>query len=245
MKLKSFLQGSLNLGAFLIIAYASYLLILLSLRFTAFKSDVDFLETKQLIYHIRPWRYSFYIHVFTSPIVIIAGLLQFNRWIIKHKPKVHKVAGYFYVIVVLFITGPTAFIMSLYANGGRATQSSFVMLSILWILFTWISYRKIRKGDVLNHIKWNLRSYALTLSAVSLRFFAYLFDVFNIHIGPKETYLILAYSSWTINLVLVETMILLKYPHYLIKHFNYQANTTRKDDIESSELIDDDEVFLN
>lgn len=218
MNLKSFLQGSLNLGAFLIIAYASYLLILLSLPFTAFERDVGFLETKQLIYHIKPWRYSFYVHVFTSPFVIIAGLLQFNRWIIKHKPKVHKVAGYVYVIVVLFITGPTAFVMSLYANGGRPTQSSFVILSTLWILLTWISYRKIRKGDVLNHIKWNLRSYALTLSAVSLRFFAYLFDVFNIHIGPKETYLVLAYSSWTINLILVEIMILLKYPHYLMQY---------------------------
>ncbi|NRA11390.1 MAG: DUF2306 domain-containing protein [Crocinitomicaceae bacterium] len=237
MKLKSILQGSLNLGAFLIIAYASYLLILLSLPFTALERDVDFLETKQLIYHIRPWRYSFYIHVFTSPIAIVAGLLQFNRWIIKHKPKIHKVTGYCYVIVVLFITGPTAFIMSLYANGGRPTQSSFVILSTLWILFTWISYRKIRKGDVLNHIKWNLRSYALTLSAISLRFIAYLLDVYNIHLEPKETYLVLAWSSWTINLVLVEIMILLKYPNYLMKHFKYLPPQHRNNS-KGSELID-------
>lgn len=218
MKIKSILQNSLNLGAFLAIAYASYLLTLLSLPFTSFERDIDFLETKQLIYHIKIWRASFYIHVFTSPLVIISGLLQFNRWIIKNKPKVHRFAGYIYIVVVLFISGPSAFVMSLYANGDRTTQTSFVILSSLWILFTYLSYRKIRKGDVLNHVKWNLRSYALTLSAVSLRFFAYLFDVFNVHIGPIETYLILAYSSWTINLALAELLILLKYPRYLMKY---------------------------
>ena len=213
MKFKSILQGSLNLGVFLVIAYASYLLILLSLPFTSFERDIDFLETKQLIYHIKPWRYSFYIHVFSSPLVIIAGLLQFNRWIIKHKPKIHKAAGYIYVIVVLFISGPAAFIMSLYANGGRLAQTS-----VLWILFTYLSYIRIRKGKTESHVKWNLRSYSLTLAAVSLRFFAYLFDVFNVHLGPKETYILLAFISWIPNLMLAELLILMKYPRYLMKY---------------------------
>jgi Predicted membrane protein (DUF2306) len=221
MKIKSILQGSLNLGAFLVIAYASYLLILLSLPFTSFERDIDFLETKQLIYHIKPWRYSFYIHVFTSPFVIVAGLLQFNRWIIKNKPKIHKVAGYVYIITVLFITGPSALVMSVYANGGRTSQTSFVILSVLWLLFTYLSYRKIKKGEVESHVKWNIRSYALTLSAVSLRFLAYLMDVFNIRLGPEETYLVLAYSSWITNLAIAEVLILLKYPGYLMKYKSF------------------------
>lgn len=218
MKIKSIFQNSANLGAFLIIAYASYLLVLLSLPFTSFEKDIDFLETKQLIYHIKIWRASFYIHVFTSPLVIIAGLLQFNRWIIKNKPKVHKVAGYIYIVVLLFITGPAALVMSLYANGGRTAQTSFVILSVLWLLFTYLSYRKIRKGEVESHVKWNIRSYALTLSAISLRFYAYLFDVYNVDLGPKETYMVLAYISWTSNLVVAEILILLRYPKYLMKY---------------------------
>lgn len=208
----------MNIGVFLIIAYASYLLVLLSLPFTSFEKDIDFLETKQLIYHIKTWRYSFYIHVFSSPFIIITGLLQFNRWIIKNKPKVHKVAGYIYVIVVLFISGPSAFVMSLYANGNRISQTSFVILTVLWVLFTYLSYRKIKKGETESHVKWNLRSYALTLSAVTLRFYLYLFDVFNVDIGPKETYMIVAYISWIGNLVLVEILIQLKYPKYLMKY---------------------------
>ena len=52
-----------------------------------------------------------------------------------------------------------------------------------------------------------MRSYALTLSAVSLRFFAYLFDLLNVNLGPRETYIILAYSSWMVNLIIVEVII--------------------------------------
>lgn len=218
MKFKVFGQQSLNLGVFLIITYASYLLILLSLPYIHFEPNVEFLKTKQLIYHIKVWRYSFYIHVFTSPIVIIAGLLQFNRWILKHRPKFHRICGYTYVIVLLFITGPAAFVMSLHANGGYISQVSFTTLSVLWILFTYLSYRSIRKGNVRAHTIWNMRSFALTLSAVTFRFYLYLFSVFKVDIGPVETYLIVSYLSWIPNLIIVELLIWWKYPNYLMTY---------------------------
>ena len=217
MRLKSIVRGILNVAAFSAIAYASYLLILLSLPFIHFEPGVDFLATKQLIYHIRPWRISFYVHVFTSPFVIVAGLLQFSRWIMNKRPKIHRISGYVYIVVLLFITGPAAFIMSLYANGGYVAQVSFVVLSILWFLFTYIAYRKIRKHDYMGHVKWNMRSFSLTLAAVSLRFYAYLFDVFNVNLGPRETYIVLAYISWIPNLIFAELLIYWKYPQYLLK----------------------------
>lgn len=218
LNLKSFAQTTINLGVFLIIVYASYLLILISLRYIYFEKNIDFLSTKQLIYHVRIWRFSFYTHVFTSPIVILAGILQFNRWLIRTKPKLHKTLGYIYIIVVLFITGPAAFVMSLYANGGRIAQTSFVILSVLWLSFTYLSYRKIRSGDALNHAKWNIRSYALTLSAVTLRFYAYMFDVINVNLGPKETYIIISYVGWIPNLLIAELLIYWKYPQNLLQY---------------------------
>ena len=218
--MKKQLQAVLNISVFLVIAYTSYLLVLLSLPYIHFERDVDFLETKQLIYHIKPWKYSFYIHVFFSPIVIISGLFQFNRWIISHKPKVHRILGYIYIISVLLISAPSALIMSLYANGGRIAQTSFVILTLCWILFTWIAFQKAKKGNYTSHVKWMLRSYALTLSAVTLRFYAYLFDVFNIDIPPRETYIIVSYLSWIPNLLFVQLLIKLKYVDYLLMNRN-------------------------
>lgn len=201
------LSSIFNAGLFIIVLYASYLLILLSLPYIHFEKNVDFLLTKQLIYHKKIWLYSFYIHVFTSPIVILFGLFQFNKWFLRNRPKVHRALGKIYVFTVIIISGPSALVMALYANGGRITQTSFTILSILWILFTYLAFKKIRVKNISSHVKWMMRSYALTLSAVSLRFFAYLFDLFNVNLGPRETYIILAYSSWILNLLVVEVII--------------------------------------
>jgi hypothetical protein len=215
--LKKISTGLINSTAFVVILYASYLLILLSLPYIYFERNVEFLGTKQLIYHIDGWRISFYTHVFTSPLVILSGLFQFNGWILRNKPKLHKLLGYIYLVVVLFISGPAAIVMSFYATGGRAAQTSFVILSFCWILFTLLSFLKVKKGNYLAHTKWNIRSYALTLSAVTLRFYAYLFDVFNVNIGPKETYIFLAYLSWISNLILAELLIYAGYAQYLLR----------------------------
>ena len=224
MEIQKIRQQLLSLGAFLGIAYASYFLILLSLPYLAGESNVDFLLTKQYIYHIKVWRYSFYIHVFTSPLVIVAGLLQFNRWVLAHWPKVHRISGYIYTITVLFVTGPAACVMSLMANGGYISQISFTTLSILWIAFTFISYRKIRQGEVRAHIIWNLRSYALTLSAITLRIYMYLFMAYGNQTGQQEeTYILVSYLSWIPNLLLVELLIRLKYPDFLMKYKQFTS----------------------
>ncbi len=214
--MKSILRGVLSFGGFIALLYASYLLILLSLPYIHFERDVEFLETKQLIYHIKSWRYSFYIHVFSSPIVILSGLFQFNRWIIRNKPKIHRILGYIYIVSVLLIAAPSALIMAFYANGGYVAQVSFVALTICWILCTWIAYKKAKKGNYPSHVNWMLRSYALTLSAVTLRFYAYLFDVFNVNLPPRETYILLSYLSWIPNLIIVQVMIYFNYPRYLL-----------------------------
>lgn len=216
MCIKSAGQQFLSIGTFLAIAYASYLLILLSLPYIYFEPRVEFLETKQLIYHNKVWRYSFYTHVFTSPIVILCGLLQFNRWVLKKSPKTHRFSGYVYILVLLFVTGPAAFVMSLMANGGYISQISFTTLSVLWILFTFLAYRAIRKGDVRKHTVWMIRSYALTLSAVTLRVYMYLMIEYKADLGPREMYILVAYLSWIPNLFFAQILIWLKYPEYLM-----------------------------
>ncbi len=216
MNLKRIRQQFLSFGAFVLIAYASYFLILLSLPYIDGESHVDFLRTKQLIYHIKLWRYSFYIHVFTSPLVIVAGLFQFNRWILANWSKVHRISGYVYTSVVLLINGPAAFVMSLWANGSYPSQVSFTLLSILWILFTYLGYHHIRKGNVRSHLIWNLRSFALTLSAITLRAYVYLFNAYGPEMGQVETYIFVSYLSWIPNLLIVELLIVLKYPEFLL-----------------------------
>ncbi|TSJ48244.1 DUF2306 domain-containing protein [Fluviicola chungangensis] len=189
------------------ILYASYLLLLLSLPYLEMRRGIDFLKTKQFIYHIKHWRYSFYIHVFTSILIITSGLFQFSKTILSSYPKIHRISGFIYLTVTLLISGPAALVMSFYANGGYPAQTSFVILSILWIGSTFLAYHYVRKKDYERHGKWMVRSYALTLSAVSLRLYSYLFDVFHLRMDPTDLYILLSWLSWTLNLVAAEIFI--------------------------------------
>ncbi|WP_341908366.1 DUF2306 domain-containing protein [Fluviicola taffensis] len=189
------------------ILYASYLLLLLSLPYLDMRRGIDFLKTKQLIYHIKHWRYSFYIHVFTSILVITSGLFQFSKTILTRYTKIHRISGFVYLITTLLISGPAALVMSFYANGGYPAQASFVILSILWLGSTFLAYYFVRKKDYESHGKWMVRSYALTLSAVSLRLYSYLFNVFYFNMDPVDLYILLSWMSWIPNLIIAEILI--------------------------------------
>lgn len=200
----------------LCILYACYLLVLLSIPYLEIKPNIEFLITKQLVYHIDSWRWAFYIHVYSSILVIFCGLFQFNKYLINKQPRIHKTFGYIYVIDLLLISGPGALIMSFYANGGIPAQISFVILSICWISFTLYAFILVLRKKYIQHGKWLLRSYALTLSAVTLRFYLLLFDYFNVNLGPVESYILVAYLSWIPNLIVAEILIRRKFVEKLL-----------------------------
>lgn len=194
-----------------LILYASWLMVLLSLPYTSFEKYVDFLYTKQLVYHIHHWRISFYLHVFVSTIVLIAGLLQFSSYLLRRHVKVHRTAGYVYAFTVIVLSGPSGLIMGYYANGGMYAKISFVLLAVLWITFTLLAVIKIRERNWKAHADMMVRSYALTLSALTLRLYAYLLDLFLVDIHPRTAYIWIAWLSWTLNLLIAEWIIYKQY----------------------------------
>ncbi len=174
--------------------------------FITFDYNVGFLLTKQSILHIDIWRWSFYIHIFTSIFVLIFGLIQFIRPILRKAPAFHRALGKAYILITLICSAPTGLIMGYYANGGIAAKASFMILSVLWWIFTFNAYREIRKGNVEKHIAFMTRSYALTLSALALRTYA-LFLPLVIHLPAKDMYALIAWLSWVPNLLLAEWFI--------------------------------------
>lgn len=182
-----------------------YMMFQLSVPYVSFEKNVDFLATKQNVYHKDYWRFSFYAHVFVSIFVLPAGFTQFNRSLIRSR--FHRVLGMVYIIPVIFIAAPTGFLMGINANGGLAARTSFVLLSILWFTTTLVAYINVRKKKYLLHGEYMLFSYALALSAITLRLYALLFDLFNLHVRPQEVYVTIAWLSWVPNLFLAYILV--------------------------------------
>jgi hypothetical protein len=57
------------------------------------------------------------------------------------------------------------------------------------------------------HAAMLIRSYALTLSALTLRFYAFLIGTFHIPLHPVERYILISWLSWTLNLLIAEAII--------------------------------------
>jgi hypothetical protein len=189
-----------------LISFFSYLMLTITLPYFSFRIDEDFLATKQSIIHIAHWRYAFYIHVCTSTFVLFLGIFQFIRRIVYGYPKLHRFIGFTYVVLVVFISGPSGFIIGCYANGGLYARISFVSLSLLWMGFTAFAYLQALMRRIPGHQAHMLRSYALTLSAITLRSYAFIIPMF-IHMNGRDEYVLIAWLSWLPNLIIAQLLI--------------------------------------
>jgi hypothetical protein len=190
--------------------YFSYLLLLITLQYIPYDTDVAFLRIKQEVIVLNHYKIAFFTHVYTSIFLMIFGAFQFSNYIQKKQIKLHRISGRLYVGILLLLSGPSGLVMSYYANGGLLAQVSFLLLSTFWMLFTFLSLYFILKKQVIKHQKFAIRGFALTLSAISLRLFKYLL-VFFFEPLPMDAYRIAAWSGWTFNLLVAEIIIYYKF----------------------------------
>ncbi len=194
------------MGLLLTLAFFTWLMATITANYIPYRTDVGFLRIKQQYIEIDHWRIAFFIHIYASLWVLLAGFTQFSRRLMKYKPALHRVFGYIYVVDVLLITGPAGLLMGFYANGGITSRIAFVSLALLWMSFTIIALVKAKQKDFKAHRKYMIRSYALTLSAITLR--AWKFGINNtMHLPPMEVYRAVAWMGWVINLAVAEWII--------------------------------------
>jgi uncharacterized membrane protein len=189
-----------------VLAFFSFLMIRISLPYLAFQDNVAFLKIKLSVLDNRIWKLAFYVHVLTSCFVLLAGFTQFSSYLLKNHKYFHRLAGRLYVAVVLLLSGPAGFIMAIYANGGLSSRAAFLILDILWIWFTWQAYHKARSGDFLSHKNFMIRSFALTLSALTLRAWKYVI-VMAFRPNPMDVYMLVAWLGWIPNIIISEMYI--------------------------------------
>jgi hypothetical protein len=191
----------------LIFGYFFWLMLRLTLEYIPAQSDVSFLMIKQTEVNTHTeYLYFFYAHVYTSIFVLFSGFIA-----VFVKPKaafrnLHRFFGKIYVILLLLIAAPSGIYMGFYANGGILAKISFVILGILWWFTTYKAYLEIRKKNVLNHKKWMYRSYALAVSAITLRLWKVVL-VYFFQPNPMDVYEIIAWLGWVPNLILTEILI--------------------------------------
>lgn len=195
-------------GVTVLMAYLFFcwMMVQIVLQYIPAGTDTAFLGIKQDYINIPLYLAAFYIHVFTAIMALPAGFTQFSKTLLKKYPAVHRLNGKIYVTSILLLAAPSGFYIGLFANGGFSSRISFCLLAILWIVFTWHAYSKAREKKIKQHKAFMYRSFALTLSAITLRAWKYIL-IGLFHPRPMDVYQVIAWLGWVPNLLMAEYLI--------------------------------------
>lgn len=193
-----------------IYVYLCWLMLRICLSYFPWSSTQGFLALKQDVVNFLPWQWAFKLHVTSSSLILLAGFSQFWTGFRRHYPQWHRRLGWLYVVSVLGLAAPSGLVMAFYAAGGWLTQLCFVLLSLAWISATGLAvYYAISRRWIL-HRHWMIRSFALSLSALSLRswkLLLYQLAPYVDGLSPQLIYQLEAWLGWLVNLLIAELII--------------------------------------
>lgn len=144
-----------------------------------------------------------YTHFLLGGVAIIIGPTQFLPKLRQKYLTLHRRMGQAYVLACL-LSGISAVIMATNANSNPVGKAGFALMAVFWLFTTVKAYLSIRKREVKQHQNWMIRSYALTLAAVSLRLQLPWAQMGLLPVDFATAYMIIAWSCWVPNLLIAQ-----------------------------------------
>jgi hypothetical protein len=191
------------------VAYGIFFLLGLALAINAlsyanFSPTYGFLKLKAEAIETGWYLPFYYAHVLVSGLILLSGFLQVLQRVRRRWPSFHRLLGKFYVFGILFFAAPGALIMSLFIGRGPIVLTSFLFQTTLWFLFTLLAFKKAVERDYVQHEIWMMRSFALTLAAITLRLYVFFVSFTPVALNSALAYGTIAWLSWVLNLVAFE-----------------------------------------
>jgi uncharacterized membrane protein len=142
-----------------------------------------------------------FAHFMGGAIALVAGAYQLNSRLRTRFIGVHRWLGRLYVLAVV-IGGVAAFALALQSFGGLTAQAGFGLLATCWMGSTLNAYHHIRRRNLSTHRSWMIRSYSLTLAAVTLRLYLPASQLAGFPIAVA--YPAISWLCWVPNLLIAE-----------------------------------------
>jgi hypothetical protein len=179
------------------------------LPYMTFERAINFLGTKtDAVLDRSYFMWAFYVHITSSIAVMGGGIVQFFPFLLRGYPQVHRFIGKIYIGSILLMAAPSGLILAAFANGGLPSKVGFTLQCLVWWWITFVAWQEVMKKRYLKHSEMMLRSYAVTLAAMSLRVESYVM-YYLFETKPIETYLTVTWLSWVGNLLIAEILIYL------------------------------------
>jgi uncharacterized membrane protein len=163
-------------------------------------------------------------HFMGGAVALVAGAFQLSAWLRNRFLGLHRWLGRLYVLAVL-AGGAAALVLAPHSFGGLTAHLGFGLLGAAWILSTLNAYRHIRRGDISGHRSWMIRSYALTLAAVTLRLYLPSSQLAGVSI--TVAYPAIAWLCWVPNLLVAEWFVRSRHAFAVVPGSSVRAGALR------------------
>ena len=144
------------------------------------------------------------MHAITASVALLLGAFQFIATRRGRRAAWHRTIGVGYVACCL-VSAPPALLLALGSQAGPVATVGFGLLAVIWFYCNAQGLRAVLDRRYAEHGEWMIRSYALTLAAVSLRLQLPVGAMLGLQF--MEIYVLTAFSSWIPNLMLAELWI--------------------------------------
>jgi hypothetical protein len=145
-----------------------------------------------------PW---LVIHVAGSITALAIGSLQFVPALRRGAGPPHRWTGRIYVLGCL-VGGAAGLVLAPGSHAGPIASAGFGLLAVIWIAVNVLGWRAAVQGRLAEHRRWMIRSWALTLAAVTLRLYLPLVMVLELPFLPW--YRAISFLAWVPNLIIAE-----------------------------------------
>lgn len=209
------MQKTLKGIGWILMTLLSVFLFGLTTIYLNFKPNVNFLLSKPAeLVQDMVWRTAFYVHIISAMVILVIGPFQFLKKFRSKYLTLHKWVGRAYVFGILALAAPSGMYMAFFANGGVPSEIGFALMSSAWFTITYKAYQTIRKGEVVAHQQWMIRSFAVTFAAVTLRLWVLVLSV-TTDLDSVLIEQMSAWISWIPNLIFAEVFIRIKWKQKL------------------------------
>jgi uncharacterized membrane protein len=145
-----------------------------------------------------PW---LFIHVAGAVTALVLGSAQFLPALRRGSSPPHRWIGRVYVLGCL-VGGGAGPILAPGSSAGPIASAGFGGLAVIWIAVNLMGWRGAVQGRFAEHRRWMIRSWALTLAAVTLRLYLPLVMVLDLPFLPW--YRAISFLAWVPNLIAAE-----------------------------------------
>jgi hypothetical protein len=140
-------------------------------------------------------------HIACGTIALVTLCLQVWPWLRLKHPAVHRISGRLYVFAGVLPSAVMALVITPVAAGGYV---GIVTHAVLWVSATLIGWRKMRQRRVIEHRRFMLYSFALTLGILWGRATVLLWPLLPEGTNISMLFEMARWFGWVVNLILVQ-----------------------------------------